>query len=256
MRALLPGAPEWRLEEVVAIEDGLLLHDGDPFLVRDPAREERRAHAHGQPDLVARDGRGGRVEEHGRLVTGRRGQRDGIGAEERLGREGGHHVQAGRGEAHAHHVLHGRLHGEMADGAEVPAVAHGDHPHPDGLRLVDGQPHRLRPHDDAEALLGVDHRGGGRLALDPPARLGVELARLVVADIGAQHVRHAVRLHAPEVGHGQHVRRLRRVFLAHPQLLEDLRHRTAQRRFRDQDLVLGGNLEALEDHGVFLPRGW
>jgi hypothetical protein len=44
-------------------------------------------------------------------------------------------VQAGRGEAHPHHVLHGRLHGEMADGAEVPAVVHGTTPTPTARAL-------------------------------------------------------------------------------------------------------------------------
>ena len=81
---------------------------------------------------------------------------------------------------------------------------------------------------------------------------GSSLPRLVVPDVGAQHVRHAVRLDPAEVRHGQHVRALRGVFRAQAQLLEDLRHRLAQRRFRHVDLVLLGNLEALENHGSLL----
>ncbi len=196
------------------------------------------------------------VEEHGRLVARGGGEGDRIGAEERSRREGGHHVEPGRGEADADHVLLGGEHGEMADGAEVPAVVHGDHAHPHRPRLLDGQSHGPGSHDDAETLFGVDDRGGGRLALQSPARLRVELARLVVPHIRPQHVRHAVRLDPAQVRHGQDVRRLRGVFLAHPQLLEYLGHRTAERRFRDEDLVFGGYLEAFEDHGWFLPRGW
>jgi len=40
---------------------------------------------------------------------------------------------------------------------------------------------------------------------------------------------------------------------AHAELLEDLGDRPSQRRFRDEDLVLLGYLEALEDHGRLLP---
>src|SRR6266571_2558424 len=91
----LPGPPEGRLEDLLAVEDGLLLHDRRAFLVRHPAREKGRAHAHGQPDLVAGD-RGGRgVEEHGRLVAGGGREGDRVGAEEGLGGEGGNHAEAG-----------------------------------------------------------------------------------------------------------------------------------------------------------------
>ena len=74
--------------------------------------------------------------------------------------------EARRGEADAHHVVLGGLHGVVADRAEVPAVVHGHHADADVLRLLDGQAHRLGPDDDAEALLRVDHRGAGRLAHD------------------------------------------------------------------------------------------
>src|SRR5467141_4806073 len=80
-----------------------------------------------------------------------------------------------------------------------------------------------------------------------------ELAGPVVADVGAQHVGHAVRLDAAQVGHRQHVRRVRGIVRAHAELLEDLGHRAAQRGFRDQDLILLGYLEALENHGLLLP---
>ena len=61
-----------------------------------------------------------------------------------------------------------------------------------------------------------------------------------------------MRLDAAQVGHRQHVRRIRGVVRAHAELLEDLGDRPSQRRFRDEDLVLLGYLEALEDHGRLL----
>ena len=181
-----------------------------------------------------------------------RGDGNGIGAEQGLGAEGGNHGEARRGEADAHHVVLGSLHGVVADRAEVPAVVHGHHADAHGLRLLDGQAHGLGPDHDAEAPLRVDHRGAGSLAHQPVSRLGLELARLVVLDVHPQHVRHAVRLDAAEVGHGQHVGALRGVLGAHAQLLEDLRHRPAQCRFGDADDVFRGNLEALEDHASLL----
>ncbi len=61
-----------------------------------------------------------------------------------------------------------------------------------------------------------------------------------------------MRLDAPQVRHRQHVRGFRGILRAHAELLEDLRHRPAQRRFRDEDLVFFRNLEALENHGSLL----
>jgi hypothetical protein len=143
----------------------------------------------------------------------------------------------------------------VADRAEVPAVVHGHDPDPDLARFLDGQPHRLRAHDDAEALLGVDHRGAGRLALELPAGSRVELPRPVVAHVGAQHVGHAVGLDPAQVGHGQHVRRVRGVLRRDAELLEDLGGGSTQRGFRDQHLVLQWHLETLEDHGWLPPGG-
>ena len=252
VRALLARAAERQLVIFVAVEDGFFFRDRVALLVRDPAGQQRRAQANGQPDLVAGDRGGGGVEEHRRLTPRGRGDGDRVGAEQRLGRERGHDAQPGAGEADADHVLLGGLHREVADGAEVAGVVHGDHADADGARLLDGQPHRLRSDDDAEPPLAVDHRGGGRLPHDAPSRPRIELAGPVVADVGAQHVRHAVRLDAAQVGHRQHVRRIRGVVRAHAELLEDLGDRPSQRRFRDEDLVLLGYLEALEDHGRLL----
>jgi hypothetical protein len=140
----------------------------------------------------------------------------------------------------------------MTDRAEVSAVVHGHHTDADVPGLLDGQAHRLRSHDDAEPPPGIDHRCAGRLTDDAPAGLGIQLARLVIPDVRAQHVRHAMRLDAAEVRHRQHVRAFRGIVRANPQLLEDLRHRLSQCRFRNPDLVFLGNLEALENHGSFL----
>ena len=201
------------------------------------------------------DGRGRGVEEHRRLVAGGRRQGNRVGAQQRLRRERGHHAQPGAGEADAHHVLLGGLHGVVADGAEVAAVVDGHHPDADAAgpcRRPAASPSgpTMMPSRRSASITAVP----GDSPHHPPARPRIELAGLVVPDVGAQHVRHAVRLHPAEVGHGQDVRALRGIVRAHPQLLEDLRHRLSQRRFRDQHLVLLGNLEALENHGSLLGR--
>jgi hypothetical protein len=142
----------------------------------------------------------------------------------------------------------------VADGAEVAAVEHGDHAHAGPAGLVDGQAHGAGPHDHAQAALGVDDRGGRRLADHAPAGLGVELAGLVVADVGPQHVGHAVGLDAADVGHDEHVGRVGGVGRRHAELLEDLGDGRAQRGLGHEDLVLLGNLEALENHDASLTR--
>jgi hypothetical protein len=163
-------------------------------------------------------------------------------------------VEARRGEADAHHILARGLHREVANGAEVAAVVHRHHPDPAAAGLVHGQAHRPGPHDDAEALARVDHRGGGRLALDPPARARVELAGPVVANVGAQHVGDPVGLHPAQVGHHQHVGGVGRVLRGDAELLEDPGHGLTEGGIGHPDLVLLRHLEALEDHGSCLPR--
>jgi hypothetical protein len=209
----------------------------------------------GQPDLVARDRRGGRVEEHRRLLAGGRGDGDRVGAEHGLGGEGGNHCQAGAGEADADHVLLGGPHGVVADGAEVPAVAHGHDADADAARLVDGQPHRPRTHDDAEPPLGVDDGRARCLAQHPPARTRIELAGLVVAHVGPQHVGDAVRLHAAQVCHDQHVGSVGGVLGGDAKLLKDVADGLPQCRLPDQHLVLLGHLEAIQDHARPPPSG-
>jgi len=137
----------------------------------------------------------------------------------------------------------------VADRAEVAAVEHGHDADAHAPRLLDRQSHRLGTDRDPQAPLGVDHRRPRRLAGDPPAWTRVELAGLVVADIGAEHVRHAVRLDAAQIGHREHVRPLGGILGCQTELLEDLGHGAAQRRLRDHHLVFRGNLEALENHG-------
>src|SRR5262249_61749801 len=103
-------------------------------------------------------------------------------------------------EADAHHVLEFGLHRVVTDRAEVAAVVHGDDTDADRAGLLDRQPHRLGPDHDAEAPLGVDNSGAGRLANHLPARPRIELAGPAVTHVLAQHVRHAVRLDAAQIG--------------------------------------------------------
>ena len=85
-------------------------------------------------------------------------ERDRVRAQKGLRGEGRHHAEASAGEADADHALLGRLHGVVADRAEMPAVEHGDHADAHALRFLDRQPHRLGADHDAQTPLGVDHR--------------------------------------------------------------------------------------------------
>jgi len=185
-------------------------------------------------------------------VARRRRERNRVRAQERLRGERGNHGEPGPGETGADHVvLHG-LHGVVADRSEVSAVGDGHHADAHVPRFVDREPHRPGSHDDAEPTLGVDHRSGRRLADNSPSGTGIQLAGLVVPDVRAQHIRHAMRLDTAEICHRQHVRRLRRIFWAHAELLEDLRDRATQRRFRDEDLIFRRNLEPFKNHRSLL----
>src|SRR5439155_23172601 len=57
-----------------------------------------------------------------------------------------------------------------------------------------------------------------------------------------------------EVGHREDVRALGGVLGCEAELLENLRHGAAERRLRDEHLILHGNLEALENHGLLSSR--
>ena len=110
-------------------------------------------------------------------------------------------------------------------------------PMPTFPRLLDGDLHRLSAQEDAEPAGRVDRGRRGRLPDYAPLGARRQLAFPVLLDVGAEHVRHAVRLDAPQVGHGQDVCALGRRFgrLAHT--LEYGRHRLPERLLRDADLV-------------------
>ncbi len=187
-------------------------------------------------------------------MTGGGGDGNRVGANERLRREGRHHAQPRPREAHADHILKSGQHRVVADGAEMPAVLDGDHADADLTGLLHGQSHGPRSHHDPEPPLGVDHGGRGRLPQHAPAGSGIELAGPVIPDVRPQHVRHAVGFDPTEVRHGQDISSFRGVIRAHSELFEDLADGASQRCVGDEDLVFGGNFEALENHASLLGR--
>ena len=99
-----------------------------------------------------------------------------------------------------------------------------------------------------ERTAAVDQRRGLRLATGRDLGARFERAVPISGDVGAEHVRDAVRLDAAQVVEHQHVGREGRVILGEAHRLEDGVRGVAHLWFGDDDLIGLGDFESLE-HG-------
>ncbi|MNV56398.1 hypothetical protein D3C71_1486780 [compost metagenome] len=151
-------------------------------------------------DLVGRDG-GGRHVQHERRIASRRGrERQWIGAQYWHRGARGHQRHATRGGGdQAHQAARAGHAGIQARGAKMMRIAHAHHPHAMRQGLVDRQRHGHRRHGMAKARAPVQQRGAAAVAHDGGPRLQRQHARAAHFLVHHQH-RHAVRVHAQQVG--------------------------------------------------------
>ena len=223
-----------------------LLHDRRTVRLRNPARQQARANPARQSQLVPGNIGCRCIKQERRFGRGRCGNRNRIGAKPPNRAECRHNLRAACGCHKADHILFRRQHRVVTDAARMSCVEHRDHAHAHIARLVNRHLHRLRPQNDRKPLVRIHHRSRGRLADDPPVRLRIQTALVVLLHIGAKHIGHAVRLHTAQVGHRQRIRADRSVLFAHTHLLEHRRHGLPQRVFRHPHLVFSRYFESFK----------
>ena len=234
----------------VLLRQRRLFHDRVALVVGNPPRQDGLPQPPRQAQLVARHHAGGGVVHERRIAPRRRRERHGVEPQQRLRAVGGHHGHAAGGGGLPEHGVLQRHVGVVGAGAEVAAV----HDRHRADAILGGAPDRLlhcrRRDYHAVTAVAVDHAGGLVVARHAPARRRVDGAAVEPAQVGAEHVAHAVGIDAAQVGVQQHVCGLARVSLRHACLLQELLGGPAHLRGRNADRDLLGNLEFFQHLGL------
>ena len=156
---------------------------GDPSVSAYPAWQEVRAHSGRQAHLVAGDDRRGGIEQQWGLLSGGRGEGEGVGAHLWLGAKGRGCHDTGCGGADADHAFVRRQHRMVPYGTCVAGVVQGDESGADLFRLLDGDAHVGGAVDDGQRTFGIDNRRALGLLDDAPFALRIELPGPVALDI-------------------------------------------------------------------------
>ena len=214
-----------------------------------PAGQHVRAKALRQPDLVPRQGTHRRVEDEGRLVAGRRGDRDRVQSHPRLRPERRRDQQPPNRHRDADHVVRQRELRVVGRRPDVRALRREHRPHAAVAGLLDRDLHRLRPDREAQPAVRIHHRRGRVVARQRHLRRRVNRAVPEAGDVVGHHVADAVRVDPAVVGVHQAIHRPPHVVVGHAELAEDVADGSAHhRRLHSHGDVVG--------HTELFQHGW
>ena len=229
MRARLGARAE--REESAAVAQCERVRGVAAFRIDGPSRRDGLALAHRDLELAPGDGRGGDVEQERVAPLDRRGHGDRVGAIHALDAtrrdgDGGHVAHR-----HADHVALGGHARVVAGGAEVAAVAEGDHADAGRLRFGHARLHRAGRNHHAEAAIAVPCGSRGAIANGGDRRTGIDRPGLQARGVAGVpgKVGDAVRLDAGEVGVDEDLGAKRGVVVRHAIEAEYRRREVAQR---------------------------